>query len=370
MKIKTLIITAGITCCLIYFVLIGFKPNSIQKPYTEEPFSFKTQNDSITLVGTLSIPNGFNKESKAVILVAPPQPADKDYGGFYSVLAKKLAQQGIGVLRYNTRSFTDTILAKNKSYTMFTQVTDAQNAFLALKQDKRFKKNKIGLLGHSEGGTSAAIIASQRKDIGFVVNLSCSGISGVANNYNNTIQLINAFFKNYTQAQKEIALDVRKQFLTIIDTTSRVNTLHDILYQNAVENFYLYAEAYPKIFGKNPPRKDYFKTPTLQEIAIIKFNPKLYYPKITCPTLITFGEMDEILDCKKNIKGFKHIFDSVHKTNYKIFTFDSLNHSYEKFKETDLIPKNITQYHGKQKPKLQIQTAVFDSIANWINTID
>ncbi|MFV0566876.1 MAG: alpha/beta hydrolase family protein [Flavobacteriaceae bacterium] len=368
MNIKALT-TTGLSCCLIGFALIGFKPKSIQKPYTEETFSFKTQNDSIALTGTLSIPDNFNDKSKAVILVPPPHPADEDYNGFYSVLANKLAQQNIAVLGYNNRAFTDSIYAKSKNYTFLNQVTDIQNAFYALKQDKRFKNIKIGLLGHSQAGTSAAILAHKSKDVDFVVNMSSPGISGVTNNYDNTVQLINAFFKKYTENEKEIALHVRKQYLEIIDTTAQVNLISDFLYKNAIENFYLYAEAYPKIFGENPPKKEYLKTPSPEEIAIVKFKPSVIYSKIICPTLITFGEMDEILNAPKNTNGFKHIFDSVHKTNYKIITFDSLNHSYEIFKETDLIPKNTIRYHGKEKPKLQIQTAVFDSVAHWINTL-
>ena len=57
-------------------------------------------------------------------------------------------------------------------------VTDVESGVAYLKTRKEINKNKIGLMGHSEGGTIAPIVASTSKDVNFIILLAGTGLRG------------------------------------------------------------------------------------------------------------------------------------------------------------------------------------------------
>src|SRR5690606_11378688 len=92
-------------------------------------------------------------------------------------IADYLTRQGIAVLRTDDRGV-------GKSSGSFPQATmeDFSKDVLAgvdyLKQQAPIDKNKIGLIGHSEGGVIDPPVATQSKDIAFVVMLAGTGVPG------------------------------------------------------------------------------------------------------------------------------------------------------------------------------------------------
>ena len=57
-------------------------------------------------------------------------------------------------------------------------VTDVESGVAYLKTRKEINKNKIGLMGYSEGGTIAPIVASTSKDVNFIILLAGTGLRG------------------------------------------------------------------------------------------------------------------------------------------------------------------------------------------------
>jgi uncharacterized protein len=158
------------------------RPQEPQKPYpyyTEE-VTFKNKIDKNVLAGTLSLPT---KEGKfpVVILItgSGAQNRDEELLGHkpFLVLADYLTKKGIGVLRFDDRGVA-------KSTGDFTTATtldfakDVQAGVDFLKTRKEIDKSKIGLIGHSEGGVIAPIVAGNSKDVDFIVLLAGTGIRG------------------------------------------------------------------------------------------------------------------------------------------------------------------------------------------------
>ena len=144
---------------------------------TSETFLFRVEN-GLTLKGLISLPIDLTKQTKIVVLVSPPLSIDKNYGGMFLSLAKSLAQQGIATIRFDNRYFADsTLMPKNEVVTMDDLANDVHYLMEALRKDKRFLHNPIGLLGHSEGGSAAIIEAARNEDVSFLVTLSTCGIS-------------------------------------------------------------------------------------------------------------------------------------------------------------------------------------------------
>lgn len=378
-------------CGLIVFSFVNFSIASGSQeanPYQEESFSFPINGGKQTLTGTLAIPDGFNSSSKAVILVSPPGASSRDYDGLYSNLSKELVRNGIAVLRYDPRHVADTTLAI-QSVTMFDQADDAESAYYTLKKDKRF--GLIGLLGHSEGGSSVAVVASRNKNIPFVVLLSSPGISGLDFQLQYTLNIIektNRFIKlvdgtEPDTVENNLLYSHRKKIYSSIANNSDIDSLYSLL---KIENK-TYREKvrknHDKSFGKaamSIKESNEFDSVILLNdsltllnpriMVLIQYKPELYYPKISCPVLAVFGKMDQNVFWKENSEGMESLFKKSKKENYEMLLLDSISHEYRKVTDSlsMILPPGIIQHSNKSmdQQKDNFYVPAFSSIAEWV----
>ena len=143
-------------------------------PYKEEPVSFT--NAQYTFNGTLTLPENYSKNTPVVLMVTGSGQQNRDEELFshkpFAVIADALARQGIASLRYDDRGWGD----KSVNFADFTTDDFRQDAAAAIPLlRKRF--NKVGILGHSEGGTIAMMLAAEGK-AGFIVSHAGMAISG------------------------------------------------------------------------------------------------------------------------------------------------------------------------------------------------
>ncbi len=158
------------------------RPQEPMKPYSyyTEEVSFENSTAGITLAGTLSLP-AKDGVYPAVILISGsgPQNRDEELLGHkpFLVLSDYLTKNGIAVLRYDDRG---TALSNGDFKSAITAdfATDASAALAYLKTRKEINTNKIGLMGHSEGGVIAPLIASTDKNVSFIVLLAGTGLPG------------------------------------------------------------------------------------------------------------------------------------------------------------------------------------------------
>jgi pimeloyl-ACP methyl ester carboxylesterase len=154
------------------------QPTAPPVPYRMEPF--EVTNGAVTLKGTLTVPAGAGP-FPAVVLISGsgPQNRDEDIFGFkvFGVLADSLTRQGIAVYRYDDRG-VDGSTGNLAASTTADFAGDALAAIARLKAVREIAADRIGLLGHSEGATAAAIAAAMSSDVAFVVMLAGTGVPG------------------------------------------------------------------------------------------------------------------------------------------------------------------------------------------------
>ena len=158
------------------------RPQEPKEPfsYYKENIKFENKSERIFLAGTLTLPK---KEGvyPAVILISGsgPQNRNEEILGHkpFLVLADYLTKKGFAVLRYDDRgvgkSEGDFSTATSADF-----ATDVESAFAYLKTRKEINTKKIGLIGHSEGGLIASMVASKNKDIRFIILLAGPGLRG------------------------------------------------------------------------------------------------------------------------------------------------------------------------------------------------
>ncbi len=147
-------------------------------PYDSEEVSFK--DGDVEISGTLTLPKN-NRSCPAVILLHGSGPHERDETIFFHkpflVLADYLTKRGIGVLRYDKRGCGKTTGDYKKS-TSTDFADDGLAAVNFLKKTDRVSPTKIGLVGHSEGGLLAPIIANKSTDVSFIVMMAGAALPG------------------------------------------------------------------------------------------------------------------------------------------------------------------------------------------------
>ena len=150
-------------------------------PYKTEEVTFRNEADSATLAGTLTWPVGYDGKTKpaVVLLVSGSGQQNRDEEVFghkpFLVIADSLARQGIATLRYDDRATGESVGGEVKNATTADFMRDAAAGLAFLRSRKAF--GKVGILGHSEGG-SIAFMLGARKQADFVVSLAGPGVKG------------------------------------------------------------------------------------------------------------------------------------------------------------------------------------------------
>jgi pimeloyl-ACP methyl ester carboxylesterase len=149
--------------------------------YHTEAVTLTSQPGSVTLAGTLSIPDGTGPFPAAVLLSdMGSQDRDARQGNYrlFADIAAALARQGIAVLRLDDRGVGES----GGSGTLATTAVlarDAQAALSYLRVRPSIDPARTGLIGHGEGGNVALLAAAQAEPPSFVVALAASGLLGL-----------------------------------------------------------------------------------------------------------------------------------------------------------------------------------------------
>ena len=149
-------------------------------PYKTEEVTFKNVADGATLVGTLSYPIGYKKgQTPVVLMVTGSGQENRDEEIFdhkpFLVIADYLARHGVATLRYDDRSFGKSTSGDVDHATTLDFMRDAASGVDFLRTSKQF--GKVGVLGHSEGGSIAFMLGAKGK-VDFVISMAGVGVKG------------------------------------------------------------------------------------------------------------------------------------------------------------------------------------------------
>lgn len=274
-------------------------------PYKEEAVSFT--NAQYTFNGTLTLPENYSKNTPVVLMVTGSGQQNRDEELFshkpFAVIADALARQGIASLRYDDRGWGD----ESVNFADFTTDDFRQDAAAALPLlRKRF--NKVGILGHSEGGTIAMMLAAEGK-ADFIVSLAGMAISGKETLIMQNRQAMSAiglpketvdsYCNSISKALDEIASGKKASEINIDDVPVALKPITIKALQQA-------------------------DTPYIRHFLTVDVGKLL--PEIKCPVLALNGTKDTQVDCDANTtrieKGLANCKHSIKK-------IDGVNHLFQ-----------------------------------------
>jgi uncharacterized protein len=325
-------------------------------PYYSEDITFDNKKDTVTLSGTLTLPS---KEGKfpAVILISGSGPQNRneemlDHKPFL-VLADYLTKNGIAVLRYDDRG-----TAKSSGYfknaTTLDFASDVEAALNYLKTRTEINSSKIGLIGHSEGGIIAPMVASKSKYVNYIILLAGTGISGDQLLILQQESLGKASGVNAEDLMKSTKFN-RGAFDIILKSTNTEilkSDLTNYINQNGktVKPTQLSDEEFLnlEISQLTNPWMVYF----------LKHNPADALQKITCPVLALNGEKDLQVPSQVNLEAIKKALEKGGNKKVSTKIFPKLNHLFQECKTG--LPSEYSEIEQTLAP------IVLNEISNWI----
>lgn len=295
-------------------------------PYQEENVTFENAKDNISLAGTLTLPNTGDVHPVAILITGSgPQNRDQAVFGHKSflVLADHLTRQGIAVLRYDDRGVNESTGSFSEATTA-DFATDVQSAIDYLKTRSDIDPTQIGLVGHSEGGIIAPMVAANSKDVGFMVILAGTGVSGFETN------LIQAVTLRGFPVEDEEAY---KAFITEAQTIASADKDVDAV-RKELTAFYDQSAFFEMMAGQSPQRDQILKglvdartTPWAR--YFVNYNPADMFALVECPMLSLNGTKDMQVVPDINQAGIKAALEKGKNKDFQVIALEGLNHMFQ-----------------------------------------
>ncbi len=289
-------------------------------PYIEEEVTIQNLKAKVKLMGTLTIPRS-DKPCPAVILISGSGAEDRDETIFghkpFLVLADYLTRKGIAVLRVDDRgvggSTGDTMSSTSEDF-----AGDVICEMNYLKIRKEIDTGKIGLIGHSEGGIIAPIVAVKNPDVSFIILLAGTGMTG-----EEILYLQNKLiFKNAGASDDVLAKQLeflKKQF--------------DAIKNESDEK--IIKEKTRAILKSQIGDNDELVEKTLNQVTspwfrfFLIYDPKPILKQVKCSLLALNGSLDLQVAPKENLSAIEETLKAGGNKNYTIKELTGLNHLFQ-----------------------------------------
>ncbi|AGC78568.1 hypothetical protein LX97_02667 [Nonlabens dokdonensis] len=349
---------------LIYFLILTIiscpiyaqnnRPQEPKEPfdYISENVKFKNNLDSISLAGTITYPKN-GSDFPAVILISGSGPQDRNSELMnhkpFLVIADYLTKQGIAVLRVDDRGTGESEGNYNETG-LAGFVNDTQSALEFLKTRSEIDPSKIGLIGHSLGGTIAPIVANNNTDVSFIVILSGAGMRG------DQLMLL----------QKEkIERQMGVPEIGITQGQNNMKGAYEIILKSKDDKIQLQTELknyFTELFGAMLPEN---QIQTLSQqlslpwlVDFIQNDPQTSLRNTKCPVLALNGSNDLQVPAEENLELIEKLLKENGNKDVTTQKLENLNHLFQE-SETGL-PNEYATIEQTFSPK------ALEIITKWI----
>ncbi len=253
-------------------------------PYATEEVSF-TNGDAV-LKGTLTLPENCDRNTPVLVMVTGSGLQNRDEEAFghkpFAVIADAFAKAGIATLRYDDRGF-----GESTGDVVFCTTEDLKNDALSGVKLLRERFDIVGVIGHSEGGTIALMLASE-KQVDFAISLAGMIVSGAETLLDQNRQACQA------AGLPDSEVDAYCRLLS--DTFDAVKTKSPL---PSVDNYDLsdaLRQNYAQVLNQ-------FQSPYMKYFIGLDLSGSL--AGITCPVMALNGTKDTQVQCERNLDVLK-----------------------------------------------------------------
>jgi len=309
--------------------------------FRAEEVSYWNYTDSVKLAGTLTIPNHPRQQQfPAALLITGSGAQDRDETILghkpFKVIAEYLSARGFAVLRVDDRGTGQSSAGRNpKEATSANFAGDVAAGLAFLKSRPEIELGRVGLIGHSEGGMIAPMLAVRfPRDVAFIVSLAGTGVSGgtilktqlragaVAGGVDSVL-----IDKNYAAW-----LDPLLDESLVTQDTARLRAVAQRGF-NALRLQLTDAER--KKLGQTPQLEKYLSNVYVKMVTspwmryFIAHDPAENWRLVTCQVLALNGTLDRQVDAELNLKGIGEALKAGGNTRYRLLRLPGQNHLFQ-----------------------------------------
>ena len=321
-------------------------------PYRDEDVSYENKIQNVTLAATLTIPQG-KGPFPAVVLITGSGPQDRDETLLghkpFLVLSDYLTRHGIAVLRADDRG-TAKSTGDFKTATTADFATDTEAGIAYLKTRPEIDPHRIGLIGHSEGGVIAPMIAARNPDVAFIVMMAGTGVPGDQVLVAQGEAIAVASGTKPEEAAKHAAKE--KEMLALIEAEKVPSEKDDAALEKQLRE--KMADDVPEaqislqIKQLTSPWFRYFLT----------YDPAVALRKVTCPVLVLNGEKDKQVLPEQNLPPIRQALTQAGNKVFEVDELPGLNHLFQTAKTGS--PTEYAQIEETMSP------VALEKISTWI----
>lgn len=321
-------------------------------PYTTEEVTFTNPTDNATLSGTLTLPSATASNSAGVtpvvVMVSGSGLQNRDEEVFghkpFLVLADRLARSGIASLRYDDRSVGKSTGDVSQATTE-TFMRDAAAAVDFLRRSGRFAR--VGVLGHSEGGTIAFILGAGGV-ADFVVSMAGAALPG-----DSILLEQNRALLTMSGLPSTVCDDYCSALGAVLNRLSSGESVGDA--DAAVSDILSEAKiSLPADMQKNLVAVVKTFNPWLKHF--VTYNPQKDISSVKCPVMAINGSLDVQVLSSSNLDAVRRLLPTDSRNVVKEYA--GLNHLFQ-----HCTTGSVAEY-GKIEETMS--TEVMDDIASWI----
>ncbi|HEY3742227.1 MAG TPA: alpha/beta hydrolase [Bryobacteraceae bacterium] len=286
-------------------------------PYRDEDVIYKNQTAGIDLGATLTVPQG-RGPFPAVVLITGSGQQDRDESLLghkpFLVLADYLTRQGIVVLRVDDRG-------AGKSGGNFAAsttrdfATDVEAGISFLKTRTEVNPLKIGLIGHSEGGLIAPMVAARNPSVAFIVMMAGPGVPGDQILPAQIAAIMEANGASHEEAMKHAQNE--REVLTLAEHGASAEELEKKLFE--IDSKVPQAQRMAQIKALDSPWFKFF----------ISHDPAGDLRKVKCPVLAINGEKDRQVPPDLNLPAIRKALTAGGNQHFEVEELPGLNHLFQ-----------------------------------------
>lgn len=300
-------------------------------PYIEEELVYENEESGITLAGTLTLPSG-DAPFPAVLLITGSGPQDRNETIYnhrpFLVLADYLTRQGIAVLRVDDRGVGES----TGDFSQATSVDFASDVLAGieyLKTRKEINPKQIGLIGHSEGGLIAPMVAEKSPDVAFIVLMAGTSLTG------EEILYLQGALISRAMGVSEEDITKNRQFneriFSVLKEEDDSKNAEEKLRQMFMDDWEKMSDEKKEQMGD----PEVFLKAQLQSLLspwfkfFLTYDPKPTLSKVKCPVLAINGEKDLQVPPKENLSAIEEALIAGDNKNFIVKELPDLNHLFQ-----------------------------------------
>lgn len=310
------------------------QPTAVSEvPYKQEEVTFK--NGDVTLGGTLTTPSS-GGPFPVVILISGSgqQNRDEEVFGFkpFALIADHFTRNGIAVLRYDDRGIgASTGDATNATSEDFAG--DALAAVNLLKTRSDINPKQIGLMGHSEGGIIAPMVANNSPDVAFIILLAGPGVRGDLLIERQAVDVLKA--TGASQEQIDTAAANQKRTIEVMRTGQGQDWLEAELRNQIRQQIEAMPEEQRKAFSDiDKAVEDGVQSQMAALLSpwfkfFVNYDPAPALEKLQVPVLAVFGGKDVQVAAEPNEQAVKAALERGNNSRATLKTYPTANHLFQ-----------------------------------------